>query len=254
MMLKLHLYVILFAAGFNGLMAFTCVSDSTHGTREKMKALTNAANTYLDSVLAIREQIPYELGSLAGVESSIKNHIDAINLLNDRIRKVGNYETETIGNTYLKARNHLREIRSLFETARLSLEIYLDIEKENDRLRGEYHNHWNETYYRKKRVENLFIKIDTIHHYYGSAKGVQKVTIRKKNIYEPGMLAYDEYEWKLRNLKQCDFRNRISHLKQMQALLIRLEELLYLNNTRELEKSLRKETDIEVILSRLFES
>ena len=163
-----------------------------------------------------------------------------------------NSDLSSVSHFQQAAQRLYQHVESSYEKMLFAKQIYLETEVKNDRLGTEYHNVWNNVFQYRNRVQKLFVKEEQVNMHFGSLTDVEKVTVRKKNIYEAGIRVYDHYLSKVRNLKQCNYQARINELRRAKAILVAIEELLYAEGTRQLEKSLKKDFDITSIEDKIF--
>ena len=115
-------------------------------------------------------------------------------------------------------------------------------EMKEDEWEDIYFRLWNNISEKKERVDDAYIRTSKNNTYYGGASEVEIQQIRKRKLYDAGMSYYNNALLHLRREK--DYKDRIEIEEKVIALLDRMNKLI-LEDTRALEKQLKKASDIE---------
>ncbi len=215
------------------------------------KLVTDSQGFYQKAQSLNKEFAHVDLPSIESSISTIKSNVDSIKIY---VQLISDNSTDSASMNHFQnaAQRLYLQVENTYEKMLFAKQIYLETEAKNDKLGTEYHNVWNNVFQYRNRVQKLFVKEEQINMHFGSLTDVEKVTVRKKNLYEAGIRVYDHYLAKVRNLKQCDYESRIKELRRAKAILVAIEELLYAEGTRPLEKSLKKDFDITSIEDKIF--
>jgi hypothetical protein len=124
--------------------------------------------------------------------------------------------------------------------------IIESIETEKERYTNRYFKTWDKMFHLKLRVDKLYTKISVNENLALNQKS-EFLTYRKKYLHEAYVNVYEYNFSKLKNLNECDYKNKIDVINSTISLLEVSEKLLFANDTKELEKSLKKITDTNEI-------
>jgi len=126
------------------------------------------------------------------------------------------------------------------------------IEIEKDNLSTEYFALWNKIFSMKIRVDKLYSKTNIAQNI---ALDVNEeiISYRKRQIYFACSALYSNFVKDLKRAIECDYITKIKVLRKMDTLLDVSEKLLYADNIRTLEKSLKKLTKPNQIIEVMSE-
>ena len=243
------------------LLFFTSCTYLANGTQinsnqdflSKVELQVEEAEKILANSHTLRAEFIFD--HLYTLDLEVENLESEVNALKDFYNKIANLSEEELSAQHDALEEDsdylFKEINTSNDKLKFTLKVYKEINEENERLSFEYHGKWNNLFQYRKRIENLFVEEETINMYYGSVTELKKLKIRKRNLYEAAIFVYDSKLFDLKNLSQCDYIPRIKTIEETKALLVRMEELLFEENTRPLEKSLKNDRDEKSILNKI---
>ncbi|MEM7552415.1 MAG: hypothetical protein AAF363_22215 [Bacteroidota bacterium] len=203
--------------------------DAIYVNLERIDSIVNA-NEYSDLSI-IKEELLLKKRIKSRVKYLEKSNVDVRSEL-DSIQKLTLF-------SYLKL--------SAIDT------FYKEWSLKQDRLETEYYRSWNDVFQLKGRVENLFIETKEYNFNFGGLDEKESVKINKRHLYNAMSEAY-KYDLKiLKNIKQCDYKDRIRVLSHTKELLVKSEDILFDKNTKALEKSLKNIEDPKVLGAMILE-
>jgi len=175
----------------------------------------------------------YHLIGLEREVELIRNINDSICSFKEKItdQSIENSEIELIRQ---KVNDFATGFQTSWEKIQFAIELQSEIERENEILSVEYDNLWRDVLLYRIKISTLYIKKRKI------ANG-ERTYVIKNPIYEAGLEIYDDYLMRMNNFNQGNYYDRIQILKDAKAILVSLEKLLFHKDTRELEKSLKKD-------------
>ncbi len=106
---------------------------------------------------------------------------------------------------------------------------------------------WERTYALKLQCDKLYVREENTNIFYGGIEETKVISIRRRNIYDAYNHMYAAYMVKLKRIPDCDHYSRIELLKDLSKVLDKSKDLALAKKTRDLEKRLRNEEDIEKI-------
>ncbi len=104
----------------------------------------------------------------------------------------------------------------------------------------------------KNRVDNLYIQERGSGSFYGGMETHSNSVIQKKKLYVAGMEAFEKTMLEVKHTNPCNYSQRIDLLKENKRLLVKMEKLLNVSNTKELEKQLKNEKESKKIMELIF--
>lgn len=119
----------------------------------------------------------------------------------------------------------------------------VQMENKEEQWSNQYFNLWEQTYAYRTRIDNLYVKEEKVNVHYGGMKDAKMTKVRKRKIYESCISVYDQSLAELKRLNDCDHYGRIQILEDVLPVLKSCGKLAIIDNTKELEKSLRKAED-----------
>ena len=119
-----------------------------------------------------------------------------------------------------------------------------NIELEKEKYTDRYFEIWDKMFRQKLKVDRLYTKVNVNENIALNQKS-EFLTFRKKNLYDVYNKIYNLNLSKLKKLNECDYKNKIDVIISTISLLDAFEKLLLADNTKTLEKSLKKITDID---------
>jgi hypothetical protein len=133
-------------------------------------------------------------------------------------------------------------------------DFYRQLEERKEAWSDEYFRLWEQTYALKKRIDVMYVKEEKMNVHYGGMSDYKYQSVRKRNLYEACINIYESSLADLKSSADCDHYARIQILNRLLPVMNKCEELSFDENTRDLEKDLRKEDDpqkmAELILKR----
>jgi hypothetical protein len=124
-------------------------------------------------------------------------------------------------------------------------EFYRQLEERKEQWSDEYFSLWEQTYALKTRIDKMYVKEEKMNVHYGGMSDYKYQSVRRRNIYEACSGIFNAGLLKLKSTGDCDHYERIQILNKMIPLLRKCEKLSYTDDTRELEKELRREDDMD---------
>jgi len=168
----------------------------------------------------------------------------------EALKRMG--DTEEIGDKneffdlYENALKSYNSLVSLYD-------FYIQMENKKERWSSQYFKLWEQTYALKSRIDLLYVKEEKMNVHYGGMKDAKYTSVRKRSIYEACNVIYNYNLVKLKRLNDCNFYERIQLLDGLIPVLRKCEKLAYEDNTRNLEKSLKKTDDPEQMATTIVE-
>ncbi len=137
-------------------------------------------------------------------------------------------------------------INERYELIAFAHKFSLELASAEEAVKTRYFRVWDQVTYLKKRVDNLYTFKESVGN---SALGFdsEEVNVYKKPIYIAYNVIFDEYMNKLKGTYECEYQQKIEYLSQIIPVLAKCENLLTQENTKELEKSLKKLENVEEI-------
>lgn len=194
---------------------------------------------------------------------------EALKEMNNRLETYenffqGNFHSSAISTKILFFKNeydrfqnetndHIKEsiyqnLIKVFDQIKFTYEVLNDIEYQKTLLEQQYYSLWNKSFILKDKVDKLYIVRRKVSgNIYVEANPEQRKTIRKKNIYLAGDMVYNSLLIELKNTNQCDFVGRIAVLERVNKLLEKMETLATTEDTRDIEKELKREYEVKII-------
>lgn len=124
--------------------------------------------------------------------------------------------------------------------------IIESIEIEKEQYTNRYFETWDKMFHLKRKVDRLYTKISVNENLALNQKS-EFLSYRKKYLHEAYTNIYEYNFSKLKNLNECDYKNKTDVLNSTISLLEASEKLLFADDTKELERSLKKITDTNEI-------
>ena len=177
----------------------------------------------------------------------LEREVELIRTLNDSIcsfkekitdQSIENSEIELIRQ---KVSDFVTRFQTSWKKIQFAIELQSEIERENEILSIEYHNLWSNVFLYRTRISTLYIQKRESNMLYGGVTKDERTYVIKNRIYEAGSEIYDDYLMRVRNINQANYYDRIQILQDAKAILVKLEKLLFHEDTKELEKSLKKD-------------
>ena len=220
---------------------------------DKIESQLNKAQKLLLDAQAIKTEFIFD--NLITLEAEIENlesEVLTLKAFFEKIMKLDQDELEANQEALVEDSDYLfNNIQLSFDKIIFASQVYKDLKAEDERLSFEYHRKWNDLFQTRNRIENLYVVEETINRYYGSETELKKLKIRKKHLYNAGIFVYNAELLELKNVSQCDYIPRIKIVEETKKLLVKLEELVYIENTRDLEKSLKNDREEDSIINKI---
>ena len=83
--------------------------------------------------------------------------------------------------------------------------------------------------------------------HYGGMNDYKYESVRKRNIYEACSNIFNSGLLELKSTGDCDHYDRILILGKLLPVMRKCEKLSYKDNTRDLERNLKREDDIQIM-------
>jgi len=119
-------------------------------------------------------------------------------------------------------------------------EFYLQLEEKKEEWSDEYFRLWEQTYALKMRIDKMYVKEEKMNVHYGGMSDYKYQSVRRRNIYEACSSIFNSRLLKLKSTGDCDHYERIQILNELLPVLRKCEKLSYTEDTRELEKDLKR--------------
>ena len=126
-------------------------------------------------------------------------------------------------------------------------DFYRQLEDKKEAWSTEYFKLWEQTYAMKTRIDNLYIKEEKMNVHYGGLNDYKYESVRKRNLYEACSNIFNSGLLELKSTGDCDHYDRILILEQLLPVMRKCEKLSYTDNTRDLERNLKREDDIQIM-------
>ncbi|MCZ6802708.1 MAG: hypothetical protein O7D86_01925 [Proteobacteria bacterium] len=176
----------------------------------------------------------------------LEREVELIRIINDSICSFkGKITDQSIENSEIELiRQNVSDFVTRFQTSwkkiQFAIELQSEIERENEILSVEYHNLWSDVFLYRTRISTLYIQKKESNMFYGGVTG-ERTYVIKNRIYEAGSEIYDDYLMRVRNINQANYYDRIQILQDAKTILVKLEKLLFHEDTKQLEKNLKKD-------------
>jgi hypothetical protein len=126
-------------------------------------------------------------------------------------------------------------------------DFYIQLEDKKEEWSNVYFNLWEQTYGLKTRIDKMFVKKEKMNVHYGGMDNYKYHSVRKRNLYEACSEIYNTGLLNLKSTGDCDHYERILILEELIPVLRKCEKLSYSEETRDLEKDLKKVEDVQVM-------
>ncbi len=126
-------------------------------------------------------------------------------------------------------------------------DFYRQLENKKEEWSNQYFRLWEQTYDLKTRVERVYVKEEKMNVHYGGLSDYKYKSVYKRNLYESCNSFYNASLLNLKSTGDCDHYQRILILEKVIPVLRKCEKLSAHEETRSLEKELRKTDDPEKI-------
>jgi hypothetical protein len=126
-------------------------------------------------------------------------------------------------------------------------DFYIQLQDKKEEWSNTYFNLWEQTYALKTQIDKMYIKEEKMNVHYGGMDNYEYQSVRKRNLYEACTEIYNTALINLKSTGDCDFYERILILEELIPILRKCEKLSYAQETRDLEKELKKEDDVQVM-------
>ena len=139
----------------------------------------------------------------------------------------------------------LEKANESVEKLRFTSKVLKKIEIEKSDAQREYHRLWSNLYQSRDLIEKLYVKTEDMSGMYGGLYGESSENVTKRQIYKGGVEIYDDYIKQLKGMNECDHANKIFIIEDALEVMNYLEELFSQEDTKEIEKKLRKAKTLE---------
>ena len=147
----------------------------------------------------------------------------------------------------------LKTIKKSHETILFTHQVVQSIEREKEHAADQYFKLWDKVFYLKKRVDDLYQDKKVLKNYQLNIEK-ETVILRKKRIFDGYQAIYNGKLEILKKTNECDYRRKIDILNDIERALIKCEKLLYREDTKELEKMIKKAESLEEIENLIMNS
>lgn len=124
-------------------------------------------------------------------------------------------------------------------------DFYTQLQEKKEEWSDEYFNLWEQTYALKIKIDNIYVKEEKMNVHYGGMSDYKYQSVRKRNLYEACINIYNASLDNLKSTGDCDHYTRIQILNRLLPVMRKCDKLSFAEDTRDLEKDLRKEEDTE---------
>jgi hypothetical protein len=179
-----------------------------------------------------------------------------LKIVEDQFRSLNNHlhETEAVlgelndnENTELKNKffNLYESTQDSFDKLLLLYDFYVQLQDKKEEWSNEYFSLWEKTYALRSRIDEIYVKEEKMNVHYGAMSDYKYQSVRKRNLYEACINIYNVSLLELKSTGDCDHYERIQILTRLLPVLKKCEKLSFSENTRGLEKDLRKEEETQ---------
>ncbi len=221
-------------------------ADDDKGEEAGWSARLNEFDEEMEKIKKNSREI-YQVFDMFDLEI-VENEYEKLNVQVSRVEKVLN---EMSGNESTAVKNKFYD---LFESALDSYnrlvnyyDFYRQMEDKKEAWSNEYFSLWEQTYAWKTRMENNYVKEEKMNVHYGGMSDYKYKSVIKRQLYEACNIYYDAGMEMLKGTGDCDYYDRIQILKEMLPVIQKCEKLAYEEDTRPLEKKIKKIEDPEKI-------
>jgi hypothetical protein len=124
-------------------------------------------------------------------------------------------------------------------------DFYTQLQDKKEEWSNEYFSLWEKTYTLKTRIDRMYVKEEKMNVHYGGMSDYKYQSVRKRNLYEACTNIYNASLLDLKSTGDCEHYERIQILIRLLPVMSKCEKLSFEENTRDLERDLRKEDDIQ---------
>ncbi len=122
-------------------------------------------------------------------------------------------------------------------------DFYRQLENKKEEWSDNYFNLWEQTYVSKTRMDKMYVKEEKMNVHYGGMSDYKYESVRKRNLYEACTNIFNARLLDLKSTGDCDHYDRIQILNHLLPVMQKCEKLAFEEDTRDLEKELKKEED-----------
>ncbi len=122
-------------------------------------------------------------------------------------------------------------------------DFYTQLQDKKEAWSNEYFSLWEQTYALKTRIDRVYVKEEKMNVHYGGMSDYKYQSVRKRNLYEACTNIYNASLLDLKSTGDCDHYERIQILNGLLPVMTKCEKLSFAEDTRDLERDLRKEED-----------
>lgn len=182
----------------------------------------------------------YDLDMVNENYSDVRNKLNGID---NTLENITDEEEAELGDHFYESYNEA--IKSYSKLITL-YDLYMALEDRKESWSDQYFRLWETVFVLKTRVDNLYVREENMNMHYGGMKDYKYESIRKRNIYEVCNSIYNEGIMDLKGTGDCAHYERIQILNEVLPVLKKCDKLAIIENTRDLEKQLKKADDLEV--------
>ena len=124
-------------------------------------------------------------------------------------------------------------------------DFYTQLQEKKEEWSNEYFKLWEQTYALKTRIDRTYVKEEKMNVHYGGMSDYKYQSVRKRNLYDACTNIYNASLLGLKSTGDCDHYERIQILNRLLPVMSKCEKLSFAEDTRGLEKDLRKEKDTQ---------
>jgi hypothetical protein len=126
-------------------------------------------------------------------------------------------------------------------------DFYNQLQDKKEEWSNTYFYLWEQTYDLKTRVDKMYVKEEKMNVHYGGMDNYKYQSVRKRNLYEACIEIYNTGLLNLKATGDCEHYKRILILEEIIPVLRKCEKLSFSEDTRALEKDLKKVEDAQAI-------
>jgi len=187
---------------------------------------------------------------------SFKENINETNSTYEQMTKIVNLQQEQVSvkeqahitelvNQYLK---YYRRAKACLNRMEYLHKFYSQLLVKENEWKSKYFKLNEQVFYLKSQIDKIYIKRETRNYYYGGMTSEEIVTYRKKPVYQAFNTVYDAKVNELRGLSTDDYYGRNALVEKLLVFMKKVLEIGNVENTRDLEKTLKKLENVEAIM------